>query len=326
MLGVTRRELGYRHDMSHNVEIVEVGPRDGLQNEDAILTTEQKLLLIDHLVAAGVRRIEAVSFAHPDHVPQMADAEAVMAGVDRSKGVSYIGLVMNHRGWQRAIDTRVDEVNIPLFATDTFTMKNQGTDIDGALAMLQTVAGAAPHEGVRVTATLGVAWGCPFEGEVPIDRVVSIAQRVADIGVSELALADTIGVADPWSVIRRIEAVREVKSDLPLRVHFHNTRNTGIANAYAAMGVGVAVIDASVGGVGGCPFAPAATGNIPTDDLVYMLDRAGINHGINLDELVGVSAELEVALGHEVPAMLPKAGPFPAQPPSDEHARRQAVR
>jgi len=309
--------------MPHTVEIVEVGPRDGLQNEDVILATEQKLSLIDHLVAAGARRIEAVSFAHPGHVPQMADAEAVMAGVDRSANVSYIGLVMNHRGWQRSLDAGVDEVNVPLFVTDTFNERNQGTDIDGALAMLEDVAEAARDERVPITATLGVTWGCPFEGEVPVERVVSIAQRVADLGVSELALADTIGVADPWSVTRRIAAVREVTEDLPLRVHFHDTRNTGIANAYAAIGSGVRVIDASVGGVGGCPFAPAATGNIATDDLVYMLDRAGVSSGIDLNELVDVSAELGVALGHDVPAMLPKAGPFPTQTPPDQPEARQ---
>jgi hydroxymethylglutaryl-CoA lyase len=306
--------------MSRSVEIVEVGPRDGLQNEDVILTTDQKLRLIDHLVAAGARRIEAVSFAHPAHVPQMADAEAVMAGVDRTKDVSYIGLVMNHRGWQRALDAGVDEVNVPVFATDTFTTKNQGTDIDGALTMLETVASDARREGVPLSATLGVSWGCPFEGEVPIERVVAIAQSIADIGVSELALADTVGVADPWSVTDRIGAVQTVAGDLPLRVHFHDTRNTGIANAYAAIQAGVTVIDASVGGVGGCPFAPAATGNIPTDDLVYMLDRAGITHGIDLNELIDVSGELESDLGHTVPAMLPKAGQFPTPRPSDANS------
>lgn len=315
-MGEPKGDLGYRHGMSRSVEIVEVGPRDGLQNEDVILTTDQKLRLIDHLVAAGLKRIEAVSFAHPVHVPQMADAEAVMAGVDRNNDVSYIGLVMNQKGWQRAIDAGVDEVNVPVFATDTFTMKNQGTDIDGALTMLEAVAEDAIREGVPLTATLGVSWGCPFEGEVPIERVVSTVQRITDIGVSELALADTIGVADPWGVIDRIEAAQNVIGDLPLRVHFHNTRNTGIANAYAAIGAGVTVIDASVGGVGGCPFAPAATGNIPTDDLVYMLNRAGITHGVDLNELIGISGELETDLHHEVPAMLPKAGPFPPTQPS----------
>ena len=297
--------------MSSSVEIVEVGPRDGLQNEDVILSTDQKLHLIEHLIAAGLRRIEAVSFAHPRHVPQMADAEAVMAGVDRGAGVSYIGLVMNDRGWQRALDAGVDEVNVPIFATDTFTHRNQGTDIDGGLRMLEGVIDGARAEGIPITATIGVAWGCPFEGEVDLDRLTSIAGRVSAMGVSELALADTIGVADPWAVENRLGAVQEVTGDIPLRVHFHDTRNTGIANAYAAIDAGVRVIDASVGGVGGCPFAPAATGNIATDDLVYMLDRAEITSGVDLSALIGVSAELEDMLGHEVPAMVPKAGLFP---------------
>ena len=297
--------------MSTSVEIVEVGPRDGLQNEDVILSTDQKLHLIEHLIAAGLRRIEAVSFAHPRHVPQMADAEAVMAGVDRGAGVSYIGLVMNDRGWQRALDAGVDEVNVPIFATDTFTHRNQGTDIDGGLRMLEGVVDGARDEGLPITATIGVAWGCPFEGEVDLDRLISIAGRVSAMGVTELALADTIGVADPWAVETRLGAVQEVTGDIPLRVHFHDTRSTGIANAYAAIDAGVRVIDASVGGVGGCPFAPAATGNIATDDLVYMLDRADITSGVDLSALIGVSTELEDMLGHEVPAMVPKAGLFP---------------
>jgi hydroxymethylglutaryl-CoA lyase len=300
--------------MSSSVEIVEVGPRDGLQNEDVILSTDQKLHLLEHLVASGLRRIEAVSFAHPRHVPQMADAEAVMAGVDRGAGVSYIGLVMNDRGWQRALDAGVDEVNVPIFATDTFTHRNQGTDIDGGLRMLERVIDGARAEGIPITATIGVAWGCPFEGEVDLDRLTSIAGRVSAMGVSELALADTIGVADPWAVENRLGAVQEVTGDIPLRVHFHDTRNTGIANAYAAIDAGVRAIDASVGGVGGCPFAPAATGNIATDDLVYMLDRADITSGVDLSVLIGVSAELEDMLGHEVPAMVPKAGLFPPSP------------
>jgi hydroxymethylglutaryl-CoA lyase len=300
--------------MSSSVEIVEVGPRDGLQNEDVILSTDQKLHLIEHLIAAGLRRIEAVSFAHPRHVPQMADAEAVMAGVDRGSGVSYIGLVMNDRGWQRALEAGVDEVNVPIFATDTFTHRNQGTDIDGGLRMLEGVVEGARDEGLPITATIGVAWGCPFEGEVDLDQLTSIAGRVSAMGVTELALADTIGVADPWAVETRLGAVQEVTGDIPLRVHFHDTRSTGIANAYAAIDAGVRVIDASVGGVGGCPFAPAATGNIATDDLVYMLDRADITSGVDLSALIGVSTELEDMLGHEVPAMVPKAGLFPPSP------------
>ena len=297
--------------MADRIEIVEVGPRDGLQNESVILSTEQKLSLVDHLIDAGLRRIEAVSFAHPEHVPQMADAEAVMAGVPRSKGVSYIGLTMNWRGWQRAVDAAVDEANMPIFATDTFNRRNQGADTNESIAVLADVVDHGREVGIPVSATMSVAWGCPFEGEVPVSRIVDVAERIAAIGATEIALADTIGVADPWSVTERIDAVRSVTGNVPLRVHFHDTRNTGIANAYAAIQAGVSVVDASVGGVGGCPFAPAATGNVATDDLVYMLDRAGFEHGVDLERLIGVSKEVEGALGKPIPAMLPKAGVFP---------------
>ena len=293
------------------IEIVEVGPRDGLQNESAILTTHQKIDLINHLVRAGVRRIEAVSFAHPTYVPQMADAEAVMAGIDAVEGVSYIGLVMNAKGFERALATRVDEINMPIMATDTFNRENQGVTTAESIAVLRDAVAAAHARDVSVSATIGVAWGCPFEGEVPLTGLLSVAEAVVATGVDEIALADTIGVADPWAVTERIDAVATVTGDMALRVHFHDTRNTGIANTYAAIQSGVRVVDASVGGIGGCPFAPAATGNIPTDDLVYMLDRAGFSHGLSLDGLIGVSGEVADALGKDVPAMLPRAGGFP---------------
>lgn len=297
--------------MPDHIDIVEVGPRDGLQNEEAILTTEQKLLLIDHLIDAGLKRIEAVSFAHPKYVPQMADAEAVMQGVRRIDGISYIGLVMNHRGWQRALDTGVNEVNIPVFATDSFNSRNQGVSTFESIDDVANITAEAADAGIPVTATISAAWGCPFEGEVPIERIVEIARRLAESGVAEIALGDTIGVADPWSVTKRIHAVTQMVDDLPLRVHFHDTRNTGIANAYAAIEAGVTTLDASVGGIGGCPFAPEATGNIATDDLVYMLNRGHFDHGISLTTLIGVSNEVEEALQKTVPAMLPKAGDFP---------------
>ncbi len=297
--------------MTSQISIVEVGPRDGLQNEDVILTTDQKLLLIDHLVQAGLTRIEAVSFSHPDYVPQMADAEAVMAGLGRNDSVSYIGLVMNRRGWQRAIDAGVDEVNIPVFATETFNERNQGVRVAETMDTIGTIAEAAGPLGISVSATIGVSWGCPFEGEVPSERVVHIAQRLAELGVDEIALADTIGVADPWSVADRLGAVGEVIGCVPRRVHFHDTRATGMANAHAAIAAGVATLDASVGGIGGCPFAPAATGNIATDDLTYMLDRAGYETGIDLEQLIGTSHELAHVLGKELPAAVPRAGLFP---------------
>ncbi len=297
--------------MTQHIEIIEVGPRDGLQNEDAVLTTDQKVQLIDHLVASGVRRMEAVSFAHPRYVPQMADAEAVMGRVERVDGMSYIGLVMNERGWQRAEVSGVDEVNVPVFASDTFNQKNQGVDTFDSIGTLESIVAQASDRGIPVTATISAAWGCPFEGEVPVARLVEVASRIADIGVSEIALGDTIGVADPWSVQQRLGAVADVIGDIKLRVHFHDTRNTGLANVYAAIEHGVRAIDSSVGGIGGCPYAPAATGNIATDDLVYMLNRGGFSHGISLASLMGVSSELEAVLEKTVPAMLPKAGDFP---------------
>ncbi len=297
--------------MRTDIQIIEVGPRDGLQNEAVTLATDDKISLIEHLVASGVTRIEAVSFAHPKYVPQLADAEAVMAGIAKRDGVSYIGLVMNWRGWLRAVDTGIDEVNVPLFASDTFNEKNQGVPTSESIEVVRSIALDAHANDISVTATIGTAWGCPFEGEVPIERLVETAAVLAGCGVDEIAIADTIGVGDPWSVTKRLSAVADVVGGVPLRVHFHDTRNTGLANTYAAIEVGVTRIDASVGGIGGCPFAPAATGNIATDDLVYMLNRGGFGHGVSLSSLIGVSGDVEALIGRPVPAMLPAAGDFP---------------
>jgi hydroxymethylglutaryl-CoA lyase len=301
--------------MGQDIQIVEVGPRDGLQNESVILSTDDKVALIDHLIDSGITRIEAVSFAHPKYVPQLADAEAVMERLDKRPGVSYIGLVMNWRGWVRAVDTGIDEVNVPLFASDTFNRKNQGAPTSETVAVLAQIAHDAHRQGIRVTATIGTAWGGPFEGEVAIENLLEAVAGAATAGIDELAIADTIGVGDPWSVTERLNAVRALVPDTPLRVHFHDTRNTGLANAYAAIEAGVSTIDASVGGIGGCPFAPAATGNIPTDDLVYMLNRGGFDHGVSLTSLIGVSGEVGELLDKPVPAMLPVAGDFPPQTP-----------
>ena len=303
--------------MQHDIQIVEVGPRDGLQNESVTLSTDDKLALIDHLTDSGVSRIEAVSFAHPKYVPQLADAESVMDRLDKRHGVSYIGLVMNWRGWVRAVDTGIDEVNVPLFASNTFNIKNQGAPTSETVDVVAAIAHDAHKHGISVTATVGTAWGGPFEGEVPLDLLLETVASVAVTGIDELAIADTIGVADPWSVTKRLKGVRDVVPEMPLRVHFHDTRNTGLGNTYAAIQAGVTTIDASVGGIGGCPFAPAATGNIPTDDLVYMLNRAGLSHGISLDSLIGVSRELELLLDRPLPAMLPAAGDFPPSTQED---------
>ena len=297
--------------MPEQVQIVEVGPRDGLQNESVILTTDQKLKMICDLANAGLRRIETVSFAHPDKVPQMADAEAVMQGLPLRDDVTYIGLILNWRGWQRAADTTVDEINMNVSASNTFNRRNQGADTGETIDVLGQVVQDATMKGLPVTGTIATAWGCPFEGEVPLDRVLFVAESIAKTGVSEIAIADTIGVADPWNVTERVEAVRDVVDGVPLRAHFHNTRNTGIANAFAAIQAGIVVLDASVGGLGGCPFAPDATGNIPTEDLVYMLDRAGLPTGVELEDVIDVSRGLTDLIDHPLEAMLPRAGVFP---------------
>jgi hydroxymethylglutaryl-CoA lyase len=294
------------------VTIVEVSPRDGLQNESVLLPTEAKVELIGRLVRAGARRIEAVSFAHPRLVPAMADAEAVMAGVPRGDGVSYAGLVLNRRGLDRAVDAGVDEVNVVVCVSDTFSRRNQNMSTEEAMAVAEEVAAEAGARDLFTTLTLSTAFGCPFEGEVPAGRVVELARRGAGAGFDELCLGDTIGVGTPAQVRDLTAGVRAaVGEGPPLRYHFHNTRNTGFANAYAAVLDGVAVLDASAGGIGGCPFAPDATGNIATDDLVWMLERMGMDTGWDLAALLPTARFLTDHLGHEVPAMLPRAGAFP---------------
>jgi hydroxymethylglutaryl-CoA lyase len=292
--------------------VVEVSPRDGLQNESAVLATEAKVELIARLVSAGARRVEAVSFAHPRLVPAMADAEAVMGQVPRGEDVSYAGLVLNRRGLDRAADAGVDEVDVVVCVSDTFSRRNQNLGSHEAMAMAEQVAADAGAHGLFTTLTLATAFGCPFEGEVPADRVVELARRGAAAGFQELCLADTIGVGTPDQVQELTARVRAVVGEEPpLRYHFHNTRNTGLANAYAAVLDGVTTLDASAGGIGGCPFAPKATGNIATEDLVYMAERMGFRTGLDLHSLLPIAGFLTDRLGHQVPAMLPKAGPFP---------------
>jgi len=292
--------------------VVEVSPRDGLQNESAVLATEAKVELIARLVSAGARRVEAVSFAHPRLVPAMADAEAVMGQVPRGEDVSYAGLVLNRRGLDRAVDAGVDEVDVVVCVSDTFSRRNQNLGSHEAMAMAEQVAADAGAHGLFTTLTLATAFGCPFEGEVPADRVVELARRGAAAGFQELCLADTIGVGTPDQVQELTARVRAVVGEEPpLRYHFHNTRNTGLANAYAAVLDGVTTLDASAGGIGGCPFAPKATGNIATEDLVYMAERMGFRTGLDLHSLLPIAGFLTDRLGHQVPAMLPKAGPFP---------------
>lgn len=295
----------------NKLEIIDVGPRDGLQNEAVELDTGVKVEFITRLVEAGIRRLEVASFVNPKRVPRMADAEDVLARLPRDLGATYMGLVLNRRGFDRAVEAKVDQVNFVVVASDTFNRRNQGVTSDETLAIWEEIATAADQGGIFCGATIGAAFGCPFEGEVPVERVRDIAKRLADTGAREIALADTIGVAVPSDVLRRVEAVREVIGDISLRCHFHNTRNTGLANAFAALEAGISILDASCGGLGGCPFAPAATGNIPTEDLLYMAGRMGLETGVDLEKLIEVSLWIEEKLGRKTPAMVSKAGPFP---------------
>ena len=298
--------------MSRGIEIVEVGPRDGLQNESAILDVEQKLAFIGRLREAGARRIETVSFVNPRRVPQMAGAEAIMAGLPAAQDLSRIGLVLNMKGWERAVAAGCEEANVVVCATDGFGIRNQGASTAEQMATLAAIAERRAAEGgPALSVTFSVAFGCPFDGEVGEDQVTALAREAGALGVPEIAIADTIGVADPWTVRRRLEAVREAAPAARLRAHFHDTRNTGLANAYAAVEAGVDVLDASCGGLGGCPFAPNATGNIGTEDLVYMLERAGFETGYDLDRLIGTAQWMAQILGKPPTASVSRAGGFP---------------
>jgi hydroxymethylglutaryl-CoA lyase len=303
--------------MASSVGIVEVGPRDGLQNDPAILTVEQKVEFVRRVVAAGVRRMEVASFVNPARVPRMAGAEEVVAELAGLDQLTAIGLVLNPRGWDRAAATAVDEVNLVVVSTDGFARANSGTTTEGTVRTVEAVAPLARAAGVRPTVTMTTCFGCPFDGEVPIGRIVELAERCAAAGVDELSLADTIGVGVPAEVTKRVAAVRAAVGDgVALRAHFHNTRNTGYANAWAALEAGVGSLDASLGGIGGCPFAPRATGNIATEDLVFMLERSGVDTGVDVDRLLAAAAWLEAQLGRPVPSLLGKAGVFPAPTPA----------
>lgn len=293
------------------VEIVEVGPRDGLQNEPTVVSTALKVEFIRRAIEAGLRRIEVASFVNPKRVPQMADAEDVLAALPKREDVHYVGLVLNRKGVERAIAAGCSEIGMAVVASDTFNRRNQGVTTDESIAAWLDIARTAKSAGLRVQVTVSAAFGCPFEGEVPVERVVEIAQRVAAATPCEIALADTIGAGVPSQVTELVGRVREAVPGLPLRCHFHNTRNTGVANAYAALEAGVTVLDGSIGGIGGCPFAPAATGNLPTEDLLYLLTRMGVRTGVDLDALIATGRWLQEQLGRPVPGALVRAGPFP---------------
>lgn len=298
--------------MSRRIEIVEVGPRDGLQNEQAVVETRDRIDFILRLEAAGARRIEAVSFVNPRRVPQMAGAEEIMTALPREEGRSRIGLVLNERGWDRAVASACDEANVVVCATDGFGIRNQGAGVADQVAALAAIAKRRELEGgPTISLTISVAFGCPFDGEVSEDQVMAIVREAAGLGVEEIALADTIGVADPWTVRSRIEAARAVAPAARLRMHFHDTRGAGLANAFASVEAGVDVLDASCGGLGGCPFAPAATGNIATEDLVYMLDRAGFETGLDAAALVDAARWIGEKIGKPPVSSLSRAGGFP---------------
>jgi len=297
---------------AEHIEIVEVGPRDGLQSESRVLATATKVEFIRRLVAAGVSSIEVASFVNPKRVPQMADAEGVLEALasQQVRG-QFIGLVLNPRGFERAQAAGCAEVGMAIAATESFSQRNQGCSLEEGMAAWLDIAARARQAGMRAQLTISTAFGCPFEGEVPVERVVRLAERAAAGHPVEIAVADTIGVAVPTQVTALIEALRAAIPQTRLRAHFHNTRNTGLANAYAAVEAGVRTLDASCGGIGGCPFAPAATGNIPTEDLIYLLHRMGFATGVDLPALIDVSRWLQQTLEHAVPGMLVKAGPFP---------------
>ena len=294
------------------LEFVEVSPRDGLQNEPELVSTENKIALIERAIAAGFRRIEVASFVNPKKVPQMADGEAVMAGLPARDDVTHIALALNQRGYDRAVAAGAKEVNFVLVATDEFAIRNSGTTVEGLLDIWQGVADSARRDGVRVSATISTAFGCPFEGEVAPQKVVDIARRAAAAEPFEIALADTIGVGVPGQVRTLVRETRAaVGEDIQLRVHFHNTRNTAVANALAAYEEGVRIIDGSLAGVGGCPFAPGAAGNVPTEDLVYMFERMGVSTGIDLNAAISAAHFIGDVLGKATPGMVSRAGGFP---------------
>lgn len=298
--------------MSRAITFVEVGPRDGLQNEKTLVSTADKLELVRRSLDAGARRIEVTSFVNPKRVPQMADAEDVCAGLPQVDGASYIGLVLNARGAERAIATgTLHELGAVCVSTDTFAIANQGQTSDESVAAAKAIIGMAQQAGLKGQATIGAAFGCPFEGEVAEDRVVAMAVALAQANPIEVALADTIGVADPAHVFRLVQRVVAAVAPLPVRVHFHNTRGTGIANVWAAVEAGASVVDAALGGLGGCPFAPGAAGNVSSEDVIYMLHRAGVQTGMDLSKMIAANHWLATVMDRKLPGMVAQAPAFP---------------
>ena len=290
------------------VTLCDVAPRDGLQNDPKTLPPKTRAELVNRLADAGLPRIEAVSFVNPARVPQMAGAEEVVAGIERRDGVVYAGLALNEKGYQRLAATGLDEVHFAFAASETFNRRNQNAAPEESLAAGARIVARAQEDGLRATITIGTSFGCPFEGAVDPARVLRFAQQAAEAGADEVVFADTVGVGVPRQVKHLVGEA--VGLGAPIGVHLHNTRNTGFANAYAALEAGATVLDASVGGIGGCPFAPRATGNISTEDLVYLLHGEGVETGVDLDALIGVAEWLEGVLGRPLEGQLYRAGTF----------------
>jgi len=298
-------------DYVRAVEIVDVTARDGLQNESVAFSTDEKITLVNKSILAGANRLEVASFAHPKYVPQMADAEAVIAGLPENDDVTYIGLAMNERGVDRALDTAIDEVGLVVVATDTFAQKNQNQTRDSSVEIACAMIDKVKRAGRRVNVTIAASFGCPFEGEVNPDIVIDMGKRLSGAGPDEISLADTIGVGNPWEVKDLFLAMARELPLTPLRAHFHNTRNTGLANIYAALEAGIRTFDVSIGGIGGCPFAPAATGNVPSEDVIYMLERHGVDTSMSLDDVINAAQWLSQKMGKTLPGMVSRAGGFP---------------
>jgi isopropylmalate/homocitrate/citramalate synthase len=291
------------------ITLCDVAPRDGLQNRAESVEPAVRAELVNRLAATGLSRIEAVSFVSASRVPQMADAEEVVARLTPRAGVTVAGLVLNERGYDRLVTAGLQEVHFSFSVSESFNRRNQGASVEESLAATTSILGRAHEDGISSTVTLSTAFGCPFEGMIDPGRVTDIAARVVDAGPDQVLLADTIGVAVPRQVTALVADVERL--GIPVGVHLHNTRNTGYANALAALSAGATLLDASLGGIGGCPFAPRATGNIATEDLVYLLEGEGIETGVDLDALLGVAVWLEGILGEELEGQVYRAGPFP---------------
>lgn len=299
--------------MNQRIEMVEVAARDGLQNEPGFFPTADKLELIERAIAAGSKRIEVASFVHPGRVPQMADAEAVCAGLPKreAKDVTYIGLVLNKRGALRALETQVHELGAVVCASDGFASRNQGRTAEETVEDAIEIIRLGKEHGRTAQVIISVAFGCPFDGEIDPARVADQARKLAAAGPREIGLGDTIGVAAPNQVKTLMAAVTAAAPGMPIRLHFHDTRNTAIANAWAGVEAGASTLDASIAGIGGCPFAPNATGNVATEDVQYMLQRSGVETALKLDKLIDAAKWLSVKMGRPLPGLVSRAGGFP---------------